>query len=314
MARNDTCPLASITNEEVAESLEEAARLLDAQGANPYRGHAYRRAAETLRKLPEPVLEILRRKGGDPGSLTHLPGIGENLARSIRQLVLTGRMGLLERLRGEAPPIALLSTVPGLGPKLVERIRDRLGIETLEELELAAHSGRLAGVPGFGHRRVQTVVEALAGRLGRPGRVRRVEAPEPPVAEILDVDAEYRRKVEEGTLPLLAPRRFNPERRAWLPVLHTDRPSGHYTALFSNTARAHALARTRDWVVIHLDDHRGERQATVVTEIHGPLAGSRVVRGREAECASHYGGLSGTGDASSDSPAARSPESDPGSA
>jgi hypothetical protein len=69
---------------------------------------------------------------------------------------------------------------------------------------------------------------------------------------------------------------------------HAARP-WHFTALFSNTANAHQLSRTRDWVVVYFDsDHCGERQRTVVTEHRGRFSGHRVVRGREAECAAHY--------------------------
>jgi putative hydrolase len=72
-------------------------------------------------------------------------------------------------------------------------------------------------------------------------------------------------------------------------VLHTEREDRHYTVLFSNTARAHQLARVTDWVVIHYHtDHDAEGQRTVVTETGGPLEGERVVRGREAECHDHY--------------------------
>jgi len=63
----------------------------------------------------------------------------------------------------------------------------------------------------------------------------------------------------------------------------------HFTALFSNTARAHELNRTRDWVVIYFyDDDHDEGQHTVVTETSGRLKGRRVVRGREAECRDFY--------------------------
>ena len=63
--------------------------------------------------------------------------------------------------------------------------------------------------------------------------------------------------------------------------MHTKRGDWHFTALFSNTARAHELGRTNDWVVIYYydEDHR-EGQNTVVTETHGPRRGERVVRGR----------------------------------
>lgn len=70
-----------------------------------------------------------------------------------------------------------------------------------------------------------------------------------------------------------------------VPVLHTRRGAWHFTVLYSNTARAHELGKTRDWVVIYFyDGDHQERQSTVVTETRAALAGSRVVRGREAEC------------------------------
>jgi hypothetical protein len=73
---------------------------------------------------------------------------------------------------------------------------------------------------------------------------------------------------------------------SWLPILHTQRGDWHFTALFSNTARAHDLDKTSDWVVLYFHtDHGPEAQRTVVTETSGSLSGRRVVRGREAECA-----------------------------
>jgi hypothetical protein len=111
----------------------------------------------------------------------------------------------------------------------------------------------------------------------------------PSAAQLLEIDREYLRKAQGGELPKIAPRRFNPEHEAWLPVLHLTRDGLKYTALFSNTARAHQVGATRDWVVIYWGHDHQESQCTVVTETKGALAGHRVVRGREAECARHYG-------------------------
>jgi hypothetical protein len=273
------------TNEEIAQALDEVGDLLAAQDANPFRALAYHRAADTLRATDRPVSELAKT---GTAALVRLPGIGESLARSILEMLQTGRLGLLERLRGQADPESLLRTVPGVGARLARRIHEGLGIETLEELERAAHDGRLAGVAGFGRRRVRGVLEALAGRFGRR-RPAAVTAVVPPVADLLAIDREYRDKAVAGVLRRIAPRRFNPEGRAWLPILHTELDGKHYTALFSNTARAHELGKTDDWVVIYRDDGDGERQATVVTETGGPLAGRRVVRGREGECGRYYG-------------------------
>src|SRR5262245_50984458 len=120
-------------NTEIACRLEEVARLLNEQGVNPYRVQAYHRAAEILRRLDRPVIQILQQEG--PEGLRRLPGIGESLARSIGELMLTGRLSILARLRGEADPVALLASVPGIGPVLADRLHHELGIATLEELE-----------------------------------------------------------------------------------------------------------------------------------------------------------------------------------
>jgi hypothetical protein len=284
--------MASPLNLQIAERLDEVAALLEQQDASPFRIAAYRHAADTVSGLDEDLGEIFASRGVE--GLVALPGIGESIAAAVREMLRTGRWSQLDRLRGGAEPEALLRTVPGIGPGLAHRVHERLDVDTLEALETAAHDGRLATVPGFGRRRIRAVAAALATMLGRVGgRGRRAGAvltASPPVALILAVDAEYREKAAAGRLPTVAPRRFNPEGRAWLPILHADREGWHFTALFSNTARAHELGRTGDWVVIFFydGDHR-EGQHTVVTEGRGRLAGRRVVRGREADCAAFYG-------------------------
>jgi hypothetical protein len=207
-------------------------------------------------------------------------------------------------LEGEVSPERLLTTVPGIGPKLAGRIHHELAVDTLEDLEAAAHDERLSKLAGFGPRRVRAIQEELASILGRSARHRSrrrrwLESfhetprdaqpqPRPDVATLLDVDAEYRRREAEGSLRHITPRRFNPDRKAWLPIMHAVRDDWHLTALFSNTARAHELGRTRDWVVIYYAQDGDEGQCTVVTETHGPLVGVRIVRGQEAECRAHY--------------------------
>jgi hypothetical protein len=278
-------------NARCADRLREAADLLHAQGANPFRVSAYRKAATTVLDLPDDLAAIVEREGL-PG-LEALPHIGRGIATALLEMTRTGRWIQLERLRGSADPVQLLTAVPGLGHRLAERIHDELHVDTLEGLELAAHDGRLESVPGVGPRRAAAIRASLQSMLSR-SRPHRAAAPgeppkEPGVSVLLDVDREYRDKSEAGSLPAIAPRRFNPSGEAWLPVLHTTRDGWHFTALFSNTAQAHQLGRTRDWVVLYFyDDEHVEGQHTVVTETHGPLAGRRVVRGREAQCRAHY--------------------------
>ena len=86
-------------------------------------------------------------------------------------------------------------------------------------------------------------------------------------------------KADLNQLPTIAPRRFNPTRAHWLPVLHTERDGRHFTAMFSNTARAHQLGHIDDWVVISADD-ADDMNWTVVTDPNGAV--QRVVRGETA--------------------------------
>ena len=276
----------------IAQRLREMAQLVEAQGGNPYRAGAYRNAADTVSHLPRDVRELFDQEGC--AGLDALPGIGPRITAAIAEMLATGGWGQLQRLRGEADPGTVLRTVPGVGPGLAHRLHEALGVETLEALEAAAHDGRLENVPHVGARRAAAIRAALAQMLDRVRASRRATVPagaaadvnaEPSVDELLDVDREYRSAARAGTLVTIAPRRFNPRGEAWLPVLHTQREGWHFTALFSNTARAHELGREHDWVVIYAEDpQHGERQYTVVTATHGSLAGRRVVRGREAEC------------------------------
>jgi hypothetical protein len=226
---------------------------------------------------------VLCREGRD--GLEALPGVGPSIAAAIEEMLHTGRWSQLFRLRGTLEPENLFRAVPGVGPVLARRIHDALQVDTLEALEIAAHDGRLAAVPGIGPRRAAIIRAGLATLLGRPRPRPRAGQAVPSVSLLLEVDDEYRRRAVAGELPRIAPRRFNPRGAAWLPVLHTQKGRWHFTALYSNTARAHELGTVADWVVIYFHtDADPESQCTVVTETRGELAGHRVVRGREAEC------------------------------
>lgn len=275
------------TNAVIADRFREAANILEEQGANPFRVSAYRHAADTIIALDGDIAILLAREGTE--GLVKLPGIGRSLASAIREIVATGRWVQLERLRGEVEPEILFQSIPGVGPDLAERIHAVLGVDTLQALELAAHDSRLEKVPGVGPRRAAMVRAALAEMLSRKPAWRRLHGKQPSVAMLLDVDRRYRDQAATGRLQKIAPRRFNPEGKAWLPVLHDQRGAWHFTALYSNTARAHELKRVFDWVVIYFyTEDEAEGQRTVVTETWGAVAGQRVVRGRESECRTHY--------------------------
>jgi putative hydrolase len=273
-------------NRRIASRLEEAAELLQRQGANPFRVGAYRRAAATLGSLGCDIGELLEREGLE--GVTALPTIGKGIASAIREMVQTGRWSQLERLRGSLEPEALLRTVPGIGPVLAKSVHEELHIDTLEQLEAAAWDGRLEQLGGVGDRKLAALRASLGAILGRARTVRQ-SADGPDVETLLEVDQRYRAAADGGRLPTIAPKRFNPSGESWLPILHHEQDGWHFTALYSNTARAHQLGMVKDWVVIYFyDTDHEEGLHTVVTETRGLLAGKRVVRGREVECREYY--------------------------
>ncbi|MCZ7560765.1 MAG: helix-hairpin-helix domain-containing protein [Burkholderiaceae bacterium] len=280
-------------NQDIAQRLREGADLLEAQGANPFRVGAYRKAADTIAALPEDLRAVFEARG--LSGLDAIPNVGPGIAGAIAEMLTSGTWSQLDRLRGTIDAVRLFRTIPGVGAQLAERLHEHLGVDTLEALEVAGHEGRLAAVPGVGPRRAAAIRDSLTAMLDRSRRRRRGPAPpsgvEPPVSLLLDVDRRYRADAAAGRLPTIAPKRFNPDGKAWLPVLHATVDDWHVTALYSNTARAHELDRVFDWVVIYFHrDAEPELQRTVVTETRGALAGHRVVRGREAECRAGHAG------------------------
>ena len=272
-------------NAGVAENLREAATLLHAQGASPYRVHSYQRAAGAVASFPHDVRGVFESEG--VRGLDAIPGVGLGIASAISEMLATGRWSMLERLRGDTEPEDLLRLVPGIGPGLAHLIHEQLHVDSLEGLETAASEGRIETLHGVGSRRSASIRASLESMLRRSPRAPRGTAPG--IDTLLDVDREYRERASAGTLRTNAPRRFNPAHEAWLPILHTRREPWHFTVLYSNTALAHQLKRTRDWVVVFFyDGDHVERQCTIVTETRGELTGRRVVRGREAECREHH--------------------------
>lgn len=158
-------------NREVAEALSEIGTLLEIQGENPFKIRAYLRAAEAIEHLAEPVSSMSRE------DLEAIPGIGEAIARKVQEIVRTGTCTELERLRAATPQglIPLLS-LNGVGPKTVRRLWTDLGVDSIEALEAAARGRRIRALKGFGGKREEEILRAIAEAREGAGRMDRAEA------------------------------------------------------------------------------------------------------------------------------------------
>jgi DNA polymerase (family X) len=154
-------------NPEIARLLGEVADLLEISEANPFKVRAYRNAARTVRDHPEPLAELVRAGEFD---LTELPGIGEGIAGEIEALVATGELPQRQELVKKLPPGLLdLLRIPGLGPKRVKLLHEKLKVKTTADLAKAVEGGKVAALKGFG----PTMVEKIRAGLGQAERVER---------------------------------------------------------------------------------------------------------------------------------------------
>jgi DNA polymerase (family 10) len=187
-----------VHNADIAAIFEEIADLLEIEGANVFRVRAYRNAARTLQELGKDLRAMVH-KGEE---LTELPGIGDDLASKIREIVETGRCTALDKLHKRLPPaITELLKIPGLGPKRVKILHQALDIHTVEQLQDAVRDHRIRELPGFGEKTEIHIAESLEIHAGGAGRFKLVTAAQyaEPLATYLCAVPGVRRVVVAGS-------------------------------------------------------------------------------------------------------------------
>lgn len=167
-------------NREIAAIFYELADLLEIEGENHFKVRAYRNAARMIEGMGESLEEKVKR-GED---LTQLPGIGEKLAQKITEIVRTGKLTKLERVRQRVPEsLRALLSIEGLGPKRVKLLYEKLHITDPEALKAAAAEHRIQTLPGFGPKTEAKILKGL--RLLKQEGIRYLFAEAEPIAEAL---------------------------------------------------------------------------------------------------------------------------------
>ncbi len=144
-------------NKEIAEIFYQIADLLEIKGELEFKVRAYRRAAQRIETLEEDIEELCRK-----GKLRSIPGIGESIASKIKELIETGRLEYLEKLKREVPEdLIKLMDIPGVGPKKALVLYKKLGITTVEQLRDACKKGRLRHLEGFGELTERNILRGI---------------------------------------------------------------------------------------------------------------------------------------------------------
>lgn len=146
---------------EIADALEEIALLLELKGENPFKIRAYQGGARVLGSIEDAELATLIAEE----RLDSVKGIGEALAQKIAELHTTGRLEFLEKLRASIEPgLVEMLTVPGLGPKKIKALHDKLGVNDIAGLTAACNEGKVADLAGFGEKSQQKILEGIRNR------------------------------------------------------------------------------------------------------------------------------------------------------
>src|SRR5208337_2698191 len=143
--------------EQVAEILAEIGTLLELKGENPFKTRAYANAARTIESLSEPLTKIVAEN-----RLGEIKGIGEALTKKITEFVTTGKLKYYDELKASIPPgLIEMLEIPGLGPKKIQALNQKLGVDSVGKLEAACKSGKVAKLDGFGEKTQANILEGI---------------------------------------------------------------------------------------------------------------------------------------------------------
>lgn len=146
---------------DIAAVLTEIGTLLELKGENPFKTRAYQTGARTIEGLAEEDIAA-RVKAG---TLQEVKGIGEALAQKITELHTTGKLEFFEKLKASVPAgLADILSIPGMGPKKVRALQDKLGVDTLEKLRAACEANQVAALEGFGEKTQEKILAGIKNR------------------------------------------------------------------------------------------------------------------------------------------------------
>lgn len=149
--------MSTLNKKDVAKVLNEIGTMLELKGENPFKARAYYNGARTIETLSEDIGELV-----ESGEIGEVKGIGDALREKITELVTTGKLEYYENLKSDIPEgLFDILKIPGMGPKKVKAVWEKLDITTVGELEYACHENRLVDLSGFGQKTQQKILDGI---------------------------------------------------------------------------------------------------------------------------------------------------------
>jgi DNA polymerase (family X) len=180
-------------NPEVASVLYDIADILELQGVD-FKPQAYRKVARSIEELSGDIEELAKE-----GNLRTIPGVGESIEKKLAELVTTGKLAYYDKLKKELPKhIFELMEVPGLGPKKIKFLNDKLGIASVEDLESAAKKGKISRLAGFGEKSETEILKGI--ELIKGARQRMLLGHALPIAQKIEQRLKDLKDVDEVSL------------------------------------------------------------------------------------------------------------------
>ncbi|MDP3710798.1 MAG: DNA polymerase/3'-5' exonuclease PolX [bacterium] len=148
-----------MTNKEIAKTLLEMSVLLDMEEV-PFKPRAYEKAALEIESLGEEVKDIYK-KDGIKG-LMEIPSVGQGIAEHIESLLQKKTFAEYEKYKKKYPvDIAELTSVQGVGPKMIKTLWQKLKIKNLSDLEKVAKAGKIRKLEHFGEKSEQKILKGI---------------------------------------------------------------------------------------------------------------------------------------------------------
>lgn len=158
-------------NQEVSRILSNMSSYLEMESGEKafFRSRAFKRASEIILKFP---YDLSSPEWKDVEKLKSIDGIGDKVANYIKEYLNTGKVNDYEKMKENSPvKLEELLRIQGLGPKTVLRLNKKLGVKDVKTLKIAAESGKIAQLAGFGEKSTKNILDSIAFSIINKGQI-----------------------------------------------------------------------------------------------------------------------------------------------